>query len=338
MTDTITEIMYSMIRGFRDSILGAMKVHKLDSEQEEEKPQTKSEPMTTLAKRRAERNKTKEQKPAEKKPKLLHRITLCCAWNGGIFLLSILLFNGVLLPFLQWLTELFFGDASTHSYVWGWIGPLLSWTFSALWILPLFILSKIVNCLWFQDIADAVYIKSRGRPQLLNISVLIADLLFSVLLQALFLIQGTLANFLPIPTIGEIVGLLHMCLLYSLYAFEYKWFNMGWEVHKRLRYIEMYWPYFCGFGLPLAILTSLHPSIVISGCIFSTLFPIFIISANEAEEPVTTSVFPLKLFAPVVQISNAIFSHTVNRKDSSPAVPPSEEKAKKHATIAEQFR
>ncbi|KAJ8299530.1 hypothetical protein KUTeg_023590 [Tegillarca granosa] len=291
MTDTITEIMYSMIRGFRDSILGAMKVHKLDCEQEEEKPQTKSEPMTTLAKRRAERNKFKEQKPAE----------------------NILLFNGVLLPFLQWLTELFFGDASTHSYVWGWIGPLLSWTFSALWILPLFILSKIVNCLWFQDIADAVYIKSRGRPQLLNISVLIADLLFSVLLQALFLIQGTLANFLPIPTIGEIVGLLHMCLLYSLYAFEYKWFNM-----------ETYWPYFCGFGLPLAILTSLHPSIVIS--------------ANEAEEPVTTSVFPLKLFAPVVQISNAIFSHTVNRKDSSPAVPPSEEKAKKHATIAEQFR
>ncbi len=42
------------------------------------------------------------------------------------------------------------GGSSTHSIVWGWIGPMLSWTFSALWILPLFVLSKAVNSLWFQ--------------------------------------------------------------------------------------------------------------------------------------------------------------------------------------------
>ncbi|CAG2204453.1 EI24 [Mytilus edulis] len=113
------------------------------------------------------------------------------------------------------------------------------------------------------DIADAAYVKSRGKPQLLYISTLIADMSFSLLIQALFLIQSTAAIFLPIPMVGTVVGLIHMCLLHSLYSFEYKWFNMGWEVHKRLQYIENRWPYFCGFGLPLALVTSFHSSVVI---------------------------------------------------------------------------
>lgn len=43
--------------------------------------------------------------------------------------------------------------------------------------------------IYLQDIADAAYVRSRGRPTPINLSVLVADLLFSVLLQAFFLIQ-----------------------------------------------------------------------------------------------------------------------------------------------------
>ena len=38
---------------------------------------------------------------------------------------------------------------------------------------------------------------------------------------------------------------------------------IGWEVHKRLSYIECNWPYFVGFGLPLAITTSLPTSFIV---------------------------------------------------------------------------
>lgn len=60
--------------------------------------------------------------------------------------------------------------------------------------------------------------------------------------------------------LGQFLYIIHMCMLYSLYAFEYKWFNMAWELHKRLTYIETNWPYFIGFGLPLAVLTNLSDS------------------------------------------------------------------------------
>lgn len=320
MADSTKEIIHGIIQGFRDSILGISKILKYDASIDNSEGELKkNEPQTTLARRRAEKQKLKgnlEIKENKKEPTVKQRLFQCSLWNGGVFLTSIVLFHWALLPCLLWFTELIFAGSENLNITWLWISSLLSWIFGALWILPLFVISKIVNCMWFQDIADAAYVKSRGRPTPINLSVLVADLLFSVLLQAFFLIQSTLATFLPIPGVGYLVGFIHMSLLYSLYAFEYKWFNMGWKVHKRLAYIESYWPYFLGFGIPLAFLTSMSASAVISGCIFSILFPLFILSANDAEESSQVCHSPLRLFAPVVMITNILFRQSVKSKST----------------------
>ncbi|XP_050520465.1 etoposide-induced protein 2.4 homolog [Daktulosphaira vitifoliae] len=244
-----------------------------------------------------------------KDQKMLQRIIQCCTLNGGIFCLSILIFEYIILPVLDYVLTVAFGNLNQD--IWYWTRSLLSWTFGAVWVLPIFLISKIINSLWFQDIADIAFQQKKGEPQkLTKISKVIADFSFSLIVQFLFLIQSYLVSMVPSKVVSNVLGILHLSLLYSLYSFEYKWCNMGIELNSRLSIIENCWPYFLGFGFPLAIITSMPESYIISGCLFSILFPVFIISANEIS-PSKTKVFRLKLFAPVLYITSTIFNRSI---------------------------
>lgn len=213
-----------------------------------------------------------------------------------------------------------YGKPELSALVWRWIEPTLIVIFSLTWILPLFLLSRVVNALWFQDIADSAYKIRKGRPQLFpSISKLIADVLVSVVVQFLFIAQSWLVSLVPIKYVGRGLSIAHMCLLYSLYSFEYKWFNMGWELNRRLTFIEYNWPYFLGFGLPLAVLTELPKSFILSACVFSTLFPLFIVSGNEAVPQPSQLELPIKIFAPVITVSNLIFNKSIRTPARAPS-------------------
>ncbi|XP_005182704.1 etoposide-induced protein 2.4 homolog [Musca domestica] len=244
-----------------------------------------------------------------KQKKIAKKVLKSCALNGGFTWMSIILFERILLPTLKFILTLCYGDKSQDLHmIWGWLQSILSIIFGMMWVLPIFLLSKIVSSLWFADIANEAYKVRKGKPNLIpSISKLVADFLFNLVVQALFLIQSMLVNLLPIPYIGGFLCFIHLCLLYSLYSFEYKWFNMGWELHRRLNYIEINWPYFLGFGVPLTVLTNMSSSIIVSSCIFSIFFPLFILSGNEAKPIVGTTETPLRLFSPVIFVSNIIF-------------------------------
>lgn len=82
---------------------------------------------------------------------VLMRTIQCCALNGGVFWASILIFDFGLLPFVKYLLTIIFGHSPGMGLtVWSWIQPFLSLTFGTIWVLPLFLLSRIVNSLWFQ--------------------------------------------------------------------------------------------------------------------------------------------------------------------------------------------
>jgi len=262
--------------------------------------------------------------PPHQPPRILQRTLNCCLLNGFVFLLSIMLFNQVLLPLVKLLIDKCRGQDAAD-WLWKTVFPVLSVTFATFWVLPFFLLSKLVNAIWFADIADTAYRNAGAapeRPRMMNtVSVAIADTVFTIIIETIFLFQAKAFSllFTPFPLIGNLVNFLHLCLLHSLYCFEYKWFNQGLELHKRLDFIESNWPYFLGFGLPLAAITNYFPSVVVSGCVFSIFFPLFIVSGNCAQIVSVDDEIKLKIFHPTIIISNSIFTKTfqadVSKKD-----------------------
>jgi len=325
----------AFIKGAADSLRGAIHLFLLDyrrAQQREQKLEQREidrelllnrnspvREIQNIAKKRAlerrERERLRESTPQRqnKEPNILERTLKCCLLNGVVFAMSIILFESLVLPLIQTLLYICLaGSQSRADFVWGYTQPLLSVAFSTLWVLPFFLLSKVVNAIWFQDIADLAFRSSQGRPLVnLSISVMIADTVFSVVVETIFLVQGKIFSLVPIQILGSGLNLVHMCLLHSLYCFEYKWFSQGIELHRRLDYVETSWPYFLGFGFPLALVTSLPSSQVMAGCVFSVLFPLFIVSGNQAVVEPSPGVPPLNIFSPTITLSNIVFSRTI---------------------------
>lgn len=195
----------------------------------------------------------------------------------------------------------------------------VSVTFGALWALPLFLISRLVNIIWFQDISNAAVRRfvvpgsSAAATPGVSVSRNIADFILAVILECSFLLQSYLVvYFIPVPLVAQFFTFVHNCLYYSLYAFEYAWMSQGIELNRRLDRIETYWQYHLGFGTILAVVTLWPTSFIVSGCLFGAIFP-FLIVSSFASKRLTTSVseakpenFKLPLFGPSKYVANKL--------------------------------
>ena len=254
------------IQGFKDSYNGLIKFY-----QEQKKEVNKIS------------NNSKSSQQNKLSLKLKQRIVQSCILYGLFLLSCILIFNFILMPLLNYIIFKI-NNNDYYLLIHNYVNNFIHYSFSFVWIMPVFLLSKIFNVLCYQDIADcAFYRRYKSQNQGSKIAYIIADSIFSCLLQVVFLVQSSIFIYIPIYFLNNLLFHLHISLLYALYAFEYKWFNFGWTIKKRLNYIELKWPYFFGFGLSLSIITSLFNSYIINATLFAFLFPALLLSAIEAD-------------------------------------------------------
>lgn len=185
------------------------------------------------------------------------------------------------------------------------------------WPTSSFFFNRTNDC-WFSiQYCCWVGLSSTGKSNIANFSLHEGGLLkLQSISLALLSWQANLAKDILVFDMA-ILYYIHHCLLYALYAFEYKWFNMSLDFRLRVQLIETHWPYFCGFGTPIFILTHLpfwYYSVVLSACVFSFIFPFFIISATKAETPSETPAFRFYIIEVSIRICDTVFKLLFNPK------------------------
>eukprot|EP00808_Paulinella_micropora_P015140 g24699.t1 len=216
------------------------------------------------------------------------RMVQCLVLNGIIFLGSILLVEYILLPLLTRMMAV--SDAGGAELILSrtslFMDLLFDWLYLALWIWPMYGISLVLCSIWYQEIAEAAYITRGGKRNSSKFTFkrwvnAMAEELYKWLFVGSFII-GQTTLFTAIPRVGWLLGLLHLCWLYSFYSFDYLWNLQGIAFEDRCQYFQERWAYFTGFGFPSALLTYLLPRFIGAG-IFALLFPFFIILAIVAQ-------------------------------------------------------
>ncbi|GAA5798218.1 hypothetical protein HPULCUR_003618 [Helicostylum pulchrum] len=154
---------------------------------------------------------------------------------------------------------------------------------------PTYIILLVINGKFLDTVAlKSYHIQAKQQKQKTTASV-VETMASTILTIILYLNAGIFAALLyKLPFIGLISSFLMNCIISSYYCFEYQWIYQGWNLEKRLSYMEKHWAYFLGFGFPATVITFFL-TFLRSGAVFSIIYPFFIIMSMMAVPKATTT-------------------------------------------------
>lgn len=299
--ETLQTIAFLVLYGIKDCVFGGVLALKFFWSTRDRNESQKKLPQQTT-------------KRNEGPQRTIFEVLMQCLGFGFLYSFAIFAFDNFFLGFyIKYLTSFLSPD---EEYYYWWFSTIFSFQFNLTWTITLFLLSRILTYAWYQEVADLTYAKTGLKASnQLSLSYALSDQINSALTQCIFLAQGYVVYLFPLPDIiKHVICVFHLSLLYSLYAFEYKWVQKGYTMDWRLSYVEAKWPYFLGFGLPLSILTFSVGSYIHSICIFSTLFPFYVMSSTiTCGSQLKIFKQPLKVFKVVTMMSDFMVGGIINK-------------------------
>jgi len=221
-------------------------------------------------------------------PKVRSKLVQCLLLNGLIFLGSIVVFHWMLAPILSRVIGLILPTRSGVNDIQEVISVWISWVYYSLWIAPLYIVTFILNTIWYRDIAiDSVEFFSKNvpatkpTPMATPISTSLPFQIADILLRSLFNI--VYLGYLTVLAPYRILYAISLAFLISFNAFEFKYRQLSFS--QKVDLIESHWVYFVSFSIWVAILVTEFPTMVENG-LLGVLFPFLLINASSSGPPV----------------------------------------------------
>jgi etoposide-induced 2.4 mRNA len=224
--------------------------------------------------------------------KVRSKLFQCLLLNGIIFLGSIMVFNWILGPLLGLVIGSLLPSQRVGLELQASMTLWISWVYYSLWIAPLYIVTFILNTIWYRDIAiDSVELFAKHSSvsgasfARSSVQTSIPNQIADILLRSLFNIVylGYLTVLAPYRSLYAI----SLAFLISFNAFEFKYRQLNFS--DKVDLIESHWVYFLSFSIWVAVLVTEFPTMVENG-LLGVLFPFLLINASSTGHPVPVSI------------------------------------------------
>jgi etoposide-induced 2.4 mRNA len=165
----------------------------------------------------------------------------CILLNGLLFVGSIVLLHSALLPLLHSVGGLVLSKGGAHAEVTTLVQRFVQTTvhllYQVFWITPLYLISVLMNTIWYSRIADASFELHHGVKVSLGVDTTIKEGVYRLLVVLFFILETTIIYEL-VPFIGHFVSMVLVCWVNALYSFESVWVMQGLDLQKRLAFLE----------------------------------------------------------------------------------------------------
>jgi hypothetical protein len=212
--------------------------------------------------------------------KIRMRLLQCLILNGIFIVGSIAFFNLLISPIVSYIVRsvLTRDLHDLEKLVANWV----EWIYYAFWIVPIYLVSFILNTFWYRDIArESMSVYPGASAQAispgLSLPGQIADMIVRVIFNFVFLV------YLGVLSQWKVLYILNLSFLISFNAFEYKLGHLTF--HQKLRFIERHWVYFLSFSIWVSILVAQFRAMIENG-LLAVFFPILLMSASTSGRPI----------------------------------------------------
>ena len=226
---------------------------------------------------------------------------------NGCYLLMITKFYAfLLLPLMEFTMNTMF-NVNYNLFLSQYIYPIMTVTMTFMWLIPVYLMSRLINILCHNEIANISYEQRYGKTLKMSLSQIIANTMFTSTLEMLYLVQTSLIHALATHSILRLLCNIHLSLLYALYMFDYKFCKMNWSIKQKITHLEQHWAYYCGFSTLIIVMLSCTSDYLNNTIVFALVFPFFIISAIESDNERLLPVIRLPIYQPALSLVNLLF-------------------------------
>jgi len=235
-----------------------------------------------------------------------YNIKKCLLLNFVIFLGSIICSSIIIKPLMSYL--LF--KIVNNSYYFDFTFDIM---FYLLWIIPTYIISLILSSEWYNNIVEESFLLSNSKNIFIPTFAKIKNvIIYSIYVNMMFVAFTTLCivmKYFYYPY-GTYTSFFISIIFNSFYIVELSLRLHEESLIKRVEIFEKNCDYFLGFGLLFTILTTTE-SFFVSYCYFSILLPFMLINTSHIYDRISTNRLRIKLFMPVLKISDALVSLSI---------------------------